>query len=74
MAETSYDWMDKALKLVPALHETECTASSCPSRPTLYMAWCGQHGMKECGVYKNKKPPKTCGRLRCMIEAGEMTL
>ena len=71
MTETSYGWMEKALKLVPALHETDCEVCK---EPTLYMAWCQQHGMKECATYKkDKKPPKTCGRLSCMLESGEMT-
>ena len=72
--EDEYAWMDAYLQSCAPLHEMECTAPSCPSRTTLYMAWCGQHGMKECGVYKNKKPPKTCGMLSCMLESGEMTL
>ena len=72
MNEDEHLWMDKYLQSIPALHETECIICN---EPTLYMAWCQQHGMKECPVYKKgKKPAKTCGRLACMIEAGEMTL
>ena len=76
MAETSdaegeYAWMDASLKAVPALHEFRCESCGCQS---LYMAWCQQHGMKSCPVYKkDKKPPKTCGMLACMFQAGEMT-
>ena len=71
MTETSdedeYAWMDAYLKTVPALHEFRCESCGCQS---LFMAWCGQHGMKEC---KTQKAPKTCGMLSCMLESGEMT-
>ena len=74
MTETSdadeYAWMDAYLQSCAALHETECTAPSC-KRPTLFMAWCQQHGMKKCVTYMEKKPPKTCGRLACGREVGE---
>ena len=76
MTETSdeeeYAWMDKYLQSIPALHEFMCEICGSTS---LFMAWCGQHGMKSCPTYKTtQQAPRTCGMLLCMLSTSEMTL
>lgn len=55
-------FLDQALRVTPGLRKGHCAVCK---EETLWAEFCPTHGD---GCYVKRAAPKTCGRLKCMIE------